>query len=76
MGICIPNMEKPTSCNKCPFTCEKLAFFDGENRPKGCPLIEIPTPHGRLIDADKVFCYDFMDEQNIDNAPTIIEEEE
>ena len=23
-------------------------------RPKNCPLIEIPTPHGRLIDADKL----------------------
>ncbi len=38
--------------------------------------IQIDRPHGRLIDADKVFCYDFMDEQNIDNAPTIIEAEE
>jgi hypothetical protein len=24
----------------------------GEGRPDWCPLIEIPTPHGRLIDAD------------------------
>ena len=38
--------------------------------------IQIPTPHGRLIDADKVFCYNFWDEQNIDNAPTILEAEE
>ena len=41
MGIYIPNMEKPKNCKVCPFTCEKLAFFDGENRPQGCPLIEI-----------------------------------
>lgn len=38
--------------------------------------IQIPKPHGRLIDADKVFCYNFWDEQNIDNAPTILEAEE
>lgn len=24
-----------------------------ERRPSWCPLIEIPIPHGRLIDADK-----------------------
>ena len=23
-----------------------------ENRPSDCPLIEVPEPHGRLIDAD------------------------
>lgn len=26
-------------------------------RPKNCPLIEIPTPHGRLIDADKLIAF-------------------
>jgi hypothetical protein len=24
-----------------------------DQRPNWCPLVEIPTPHGRLIDADK-----------------------
>lgn len=43
MGIYIPNMEKPKNCKVCPFTCEKLAFFDGKNRPQGCPLIDIVT---------------------------------
>ena len=41
--IAIPNMEKPKNCKVCPFTCEKLAFFDGKNRPQGCPLIDIVT---------------------------------
>ena len=41
MGTYIPNMEKPTSCNKCPFTCEALQFFNGKDRPQSCPLIEI-----------------------------------
>lgn len=38
--IAIP-MEKPKSCNKCPFTCEALQFFNGKDRPQSCPLIEI-----------------------------------
>ena len=28
----------------------KAIPFDG--RPDWCPLVEVPTPHGRLIDAD------------------------
>jgi len=49
-------------------------------REPTCPLIEVPTPHGRLIDADD------MESITIDcdargnwkriNAPTIIESEE
>lgn len=41
--IAIPNMDMPKSCKVCPFTCEKLAFFDGKNRPQGCPIIDIVT---------------------------------
>lgn len=26
-----------------------------DERPDWCPLVEVPTPHGRLIDADKLF---------------------
>ena len=39
--IAIPNMSKPTSCNKCPFTCEAMQFFNGTDIPQSCPLIEI-----------------------------------
>lgn len=41
MGVYIKDMEKPTSCNKCPFACEALQFFNGKDRPQRCPLIEI-----------------------------------
>ena len=27
-------------------------------RPDWCPLVDIPTPHGRLIDADKLNMHD------------------
>ena len=56
-------------------------------RPKNCPLIEIPTPHGRLIDADALMeCrlepnhYEelkdgYIPDYDLDSAPTIIEAE-
>ena len=60
--------------------------FDG--RPKWCPLVEVPEPHGRLIDAEKLknkyphdTDWDYPVNTNcyvcesIDNAPTVIEEE-
>lgn len=59
-------------------------------RPDWCPLVEVPTPHGRLIDADDAFIdadergFDFWScDADIDSAqdflraqPTIIEAEE
>ena len=40
--IAIP-IDKPKNCNKCPFTCEALQFFNGTDIPQSCPLIEIVT---------------------------------
>ena len=55
-------------------------------RPDWCPLVEIPTPHGRLIDIRSVEDGKFVTVGNdyqrwwngalesvIDNAPTVIE---
>lgn len=66
MGVYIKGMEMPKDCPLCPlahynalqeFTgCEITRwYFDSETmatstRPSFCPLVEIPTPHGRLID--------------------------
>lgn len=30
-------------------------YAESSTRPDWCPLIEVPEPHGRLIDADAVF---------------------
>ena len=38
--------------------------------------IQIPKGHGRIIDASKVYCYNYWEEQNLDEAPTILEAEE
>lgn len=52
-------------------------------RNRFCPLVEVPTPHGRLIDADVLTGEQYMqgnimvvEMDAIENAPTIIEAEE
>lgn len=57
-----------------------------DERPDWCPLVEVPTPHGRLIDADALQCkvddiglgyYEVLGVtgDTIDSAPTVIEAE-
>ena len=68
MSFIVP-MEKPKRCGLCPcfhaehpMHCQAVkAHKDkriiapyGVPFPDWCPLVEIPTPHGRLIDADKL----------------------
>ena len=38
--------------------------------------IQIPKGHGRLIDANDVFTYDYMAQKQLDEVPTILESEE
>ena len=63
MGLYIEGMEMPISCEECIIDhkffkwlgCNKHVsrdtIIDGKRSP-ACPLIEVPEPHGRLIDAD------------------------
>ena len=68
MSFIVP-MEKPKRCGLCPcfhaehpMHCQAVkAHKDkriiapyGAPIPDWCPLIDIPTPHGRLIDADEL----------------------
>ena len=53
-----------------------------DERPDWCPLVEVPTPHGRLIDADALdYKLDSSDRDIYvrgvleEEAPTIIEAE-
>lgn len=59
------NVHLPRSCRKCPFNggdwciaSEKVRIGKhgnvNEHRPPNYPITEIPTPHGRLIDADRL----------------------
>lgn len=55
--IAIP-IDKPKNCNKCPFTCEALQFFNGKDRPNACQLIEIDLVRcGECIHHDDGLCH-------------------
>ncbi len=97
MSLLIQNIDMPCMCCLCPchdwdtetdrYYCQALKneprIIDENTRRDDCPLREIPTPHGRLIDAD-VACEKYKDEDSlvaelayrkIRNAPTVIEAE-
>ena len=95
MGIYIPNMEIPKSCGKCPFNVNSLKCsrtssgidrdFEFQARNSDCPLLEVPVPHGRLIDAHEVrtrmiglsfSVQTWISEVELSNVPTVIEREE
>lgn len=81
MSVIVKGMEMPIKCAKCPiadisaeyYFCEKIDWF-GKERPSDCPLIEILTPHGRLIDADKLLVEHSL-KLTEEFAPTVIEPE-
>ena len=78
MAVLIESMEMPKNCGGCFLRvgqCSRRIYM--ENRPLDCPLIEVPEPHGRLIDADALIndhqrTWTTYDLQRISNAPTII----
>ena len=57
-----------------------MGFDSDKERLYDCPLVEIPTPHGRLIDADAIQDYNVETFGQrlliIDTAPTVIEAED
>lgn len=65
MSVIVKGMDMPKNCKDCPFSDhEAWCLIPGDwreryycpdnERSEYCPLVEIPTPHGRLIDADKL----------------------
>lgn len=62
MSVLIKGMEMPKNCGRCWFNKSSLSCAitgscidrDDENRERldDCPFVEVPKPHGRLIDAD------------------------
>ena len=99
MSILIKGMEMPKKCGQCklfhaeyPMYCMAVKGYRtvgapyGMPRPDWCPLVEIPTPHGRLGDLDELKtafprCDNSMDikiasvRATINHAPTVIEAE-
>lgn len=92
MSVLVRGMEMPQKCSSCPFRnafsidcslthmrLDRDDFF--QYRDERCPLVEVPTPHGRLVDADEVH-FTMTDsieqgraEEALNNAPTVIEAE-
>ena len=62
-----------------------MGFDSDKERLYDCPLVKIPTPHGKLIDADELnihdvspaygFCVMGVTEEDIELAETVIEAE-
>lgn len=99
MSILIKGMEMPKNCWECSLSdvdddYGRCCLFSGIaclniGRQNNCPLIEIPTPHGRLIEEPKelhyggllnISPYDFVGTteyfmNQIKEQPTIIEAE-
>ena len=97
MSVLIKGMKMPKNCLMCQFhgfggykneliVCSLTGRSEGQlSNVFGCPLVEVPTPHGRLIDAEKLFkkginldwsLQKWVSEVDIGLMPTIIEAEE
>lgn len=95
MSILIKGIDMPKSCKECLF--EQVHYVNNYSRrsycvlgaeQEHCPLVEIPTPHGRLIDGDELisdlriyeskYCGEqgYITQDDIIDAPTILEAEE
>lgn len=101
MSVLIKGRKKPKSCLMCQFhgfggykneliVCSLTGRSEGQlSNVPDCPLVEVSTPHGRLVDADAlkasfcaecnhtITCEDCDIDYHIERlAPTIIEAEE
>jgi hypothetical protein len=105
MSVLVKDMRFPNYCSDCEFSkpwgnngtyCSRYLWKDdvkyGEGKPDWCPLKYVPTPHGKLIDKDKLLSQfremslddlslaeDFIEhgiDDILNDAPTIIEAEE
>ena len=91
MSLIIKGMKLPRSCSTCRFSYftvgirKRCEISSNEVNPlidcreTNCPLVEISTPHGRLIDADDLLRQPMNTANYPKNyvhvAPTIIEAE-
>ena len=99
MGVYIKGVDIPTNCTDCRYMplvgCNPYqdnGLSPSHHRHRTCPLIEVPEPHGRLIDADELIewaeeeertglslCIDKAEDLETtldDNASTVIERSE
>lgn len=93
MSVFIKGFDKPKNCRVCDFNSSDCFckinhgkidrdFWDCD---KECPIVEVPAPHGRLIDADALledvrnnsvsYSADDFAHEWVDVQPTVIEAE-
>ena len=85
MGVYIKGMEMPHDCDSCKVSdildCTLWKPMDiGERHPE-CPMMEVPTPHGRLIDVGEITASSWLERngeevESLDEFPTVIEAED
>ena len=77
-SVLIRGMEMPKNCGTCFLRvggCKQRMYM--EQRPKYCPLVEIPTPHGDLVDRNKLLAeYDRQHKGPAGGARRIMEQAE
>ncbi len=80
MSVLVKGVQMPSNCGKC-FVGDRTICHDK------CPLVEVPTPHGMLIDGDELYrevakahAYEHLSVKRIiamiRKSPTVIEAEE
>ena len=89
-SLLIKGMEIPDCCTRCDYIGLNRAigcdhYTNVTRRADDCPLVEVPTPHGRLIDANALSKKAYHRQtlttvadmlNDINDAPTVIEAEE
>lgn len=89
MGVYIKEYQIPNSCEDCFINEDICDLWEdiplmerGEVRHEHCPLVEVLTPHGKLIDADKLYTTVQSNESAdayvrflLRHSPTVIEAE-
>ena len=85
MSILIKRFNKPKNCLECWDMCLHAilgceADFSGEPIRAyeymvghNCPMVEVPTPHGRLIDIDEIMAKHTDWEKGVMTEPTFFE---
>ena len=86
MSVLVKGIKKPKDCDSCGFddvvNCHLWKIMDsGEIHPE-CPIVEVKTPHGDLIDKDNI-CFSMTNgtdqdiaEEALKEVPTVIEAED
>ena len=89
MGLYIKGAEMPKTCGDCRFLVGYGKFpcycavgdfpikpSEADMRDGICPLVEVKTPHGRLVDFGNIKYKGYTEAEIINMFPTVIEAED